>query len=65
MSPYYWAGGNADVFFVSNHGYYRGYLGSTNVPNTNVVRPVVSLKAEVEVTGGDGNANNPYIVTLP
>jgi len=30
-----------------------------------IVRPVVSLKAEVIVTDGDGSANNPYTVTLP
>jgi len=42
-----------------------GYLESNSVRNTYVVRPVVSLKKEVLVTGGDGSANNPYTITMP
>ena len=55
---------SAYTFSVSG-SIYPGYLSSHWGNTAFVVRPVVSLKAEVEVTGGDGNANNPYIVTLP
>jgi len=42
-----------------------GRLGSNDVSATHVVRPVVSLKAEVGVIGGDGSSNNPYTVVMP
>jgi len=55
---------SAYTFSVSG-SIYPGYLSNHWGNTAFVVRPVVSLKVEVEVTGGDGNANNPYIVTLP
>ena len=69
MSPSYFYVGNSNiwayVFHVRGSGSYPGYLSNDTVNDAYVVRPVVSLKAEVEVTGGDGSANDPYIVSMP
>jgi len=42
MSPYNWNGSNANVFVVGGSGN-PGNLTNTNVNNSNVVRPVISL----------------------
>ena len=41
-----------------------GNLNNDWVNNTNGVRPVISLKACVTATGGNGTASNPYVVGL-
>jgi len=42
-----------------------GYLNSTDVGNSSgVVRPVVSLKSSVLVTGGSGTGSDPYTLTM-
>ena len=64
LSPYNWNGSNANVFRVGGSSN-PGYLDNNGVHGTNVVRPVVSLKAEVVITGGDGSSSNPYTVTMP
>ena len=72
MTPAYWLG-NSNVTVHVFYIYGSKYPGSlmeystsiTNIANnTNVIRPVVSLKAEVIVTGGDGSADDPYTVSL-
>jgi len=63
MSPYDSSGYVVFAFSVRGSDY-LGRFNSNGVHATNVVRPVVSLKPEVMVTGGDGSANNPYELTL-
>ena len=59
MSPYFWNGSNADVFFV--HGSNGpGYLLNSYVGGTGTVRPVISLKSDVLYKLGDGSAESPY-----
>jgi len=68
MSPsnFYWGGSNIYfAFMFSVRGSSDpGYLARFSIYGTHVVRPVVSLKTEVIVTGGDGSAGSPYTVTL-
>ncbi len=69
MSPYNFSmigsTGYASMFIVSGSGSYPGNLGSYNVRNSHVIRPVISLKSSVIVTRGNGSGNDPYTVTLP
>ena len=59
MSPYFWNGSNADVFFV--HGSNGpGYLLNSYVGGTGTVRPVISLKEDILYKLGDGSAESPY-----
>ena len=60
LSPYYFNGSNAYVFYV----YSTGALNYSNGVNDAVgVRPAVSLRPGVKVTSeGDGTMENPYIV---
>ena len=61
MSPNYWNGGYAFVFFVNAGGYLdNGYVDWTN-PG---VRPVINLKADtLFASGGTGTQSNPYVVS--
>ena len=53
------------VVFLVRGSSYPGYLTYTNVNNSSgVVRPVVSLKSSVLVTGGSGTGSNPYTLTM-
>ena len=65
MSPYYWSSyhSRASVFSVGGSSD-AGRLHDNYVGNTYGVRPVISLKACVTTTGGDGTADNPYEVGL-
>ena len=58
MSPRYFAGGYALVFAV----YSYGTLGDQRVGNAYGVRPVINLKADVQITG-EGTSSNPYKVS--
>ena len=40
-----------------------GYLNAYWVTSVCGVRPVVNLSADILISGGDGTANNPYVVT--
>ncbi len=40
----------------------NGWLNNTWVNGNLGVRPVINLKADVEITGGIGTANDPYII---
>ena len=43
--------------------YIPGYVnGGNDVTNENYVRPVINLKSNVEITGGIGTINDPYII---
>ena len=65
MSPFNFnSSGNAYVFFVSGSNN-PGRLSNTFVYASGVVvRPVVSLKSSVLVTGGSGTGNDPYTLTI-
>ena len=56
LSPGYFDGGFADVWFV-----YSGYLYSDYVYVNYGLRPVISLISSTNVTG-DGTSENPYVV---
>ena len=49
MSPYYWRGSLALVFFVYGSSD-PGYLYYAYVNSSNVVRPVISLKSDIQLT---------------
>ena len=61
LSPYYWFGSYANVFYVGGSSY-PGYLGYNYVFGTIGVRPTISLKSCVKTSGGDGSANAPYTI---
>ena len=61
LSPYYWFGNYANVFYVGGSSY-PGYLGYNYVFGTIGVRPAVSLKSCVKTSGGDGSASAPYTI---
>ena len=63
MSPYYFSGSRAYVFYVGGSAG-LGYLGYNYVNYTLGVRPVVSLKSCVSVTGGNGSVASPYTIGL-
>ena len=47
------------VFFVD----LSGFFDSRDVDSSRGVRPVVYLRSDVQITGGDGSQNNPYILS--
>ena len=52
---------SARVFFMNSTGYLNSGSGVTNILG---VRPVINLRSDVIISGGDGTAINPYIVTM-
>ena len=48
------------VFYVDSAGYVYAY----NVNNTYASRPVLFLKSNVQITGGDGSQNNPFTLSV-
>ncbi len=59
MSPRDFGNWNAFVFIVHS----SGYLSGNTVYNSNGVRPVLNLSADVTISSGDGTMNSPYIVS--
>ena len=60
MSPYrFTSGGFARVFSV----YSNGWLNGTRVDYAYGVRPVVNLKADVQISTGSGTSSNPYVIS--
>ncbi len=61
MSPSYFYSSNsrASVFRVNS----GGNLDAPYVDNANGVRPVINLKASVQITGGSGTSSNPYVIS--
>ncbi len=60
MSPYrFGSSGNAYVFYV----YSNGQLSSLWVTSAVGVRPVVNLKASVQISSGSGTSSNPYVIS--
>jgi len=60
MSPFYFnaTSSSALEFHLSN----EGRVGGTWVTDASAVRPVINLKSDVEITGGIGTANDPFVV---
>ena len=45
--------------------YIPGYVnGGNDVTNENYVRPVINLKSDVEISGGIGTVNDPYVIKI-
>ena len=61
MSPYSWEGSYAYGFSVSG-SFDPGYLDYNGVRGVYGVRPAVSLKSCVKISGGDGSASAPYTI---
>ena len=57
MSPTYFFGGRAYVFYVFSNG----GLALWNVDYTYGVRPVINIRSNVELTG-TGSQNDPFVV---
>ena len=57
MSPYGFLGSSASVFYV----FLGGSLGTPNVNSADGVRPVINLRADVQLTG-TGSQNDPFVV---
>ena len=60
MSPhYFFSAGHAYVFYVGSTGNLSSY---GNASGSYGARPVINLKADVTISGGTGQATDPYIV---
>ena len=59
MSPFNFSSSRARVFYV----YWSGDLDNWFVEETRGVRPVINLKADVTITGGNGSSSTPFEVT--
>ena len=59
MSPFYFNGMLAYVFYVSS----SGSLGYSNVnwPEPGV-RPAINLRADITISSGNGTSSNPYVI---
>ena len=57
LSPGIFDGGYADVWDV-----YSGYLYDGDVTYDNGLRPAISLVSNIEISGGTGTSEDPYIV---
>ena len=64
MSPSFSRGTQAVVLSVGGSSVFDA-LDDAYVYVSYVIRPVISLKKEVLVTGGSGTGNDPYIVSMP
>ena len=59
MSPCQFYGGWARVFPVRSYGALAGY----NVNLRYGVRPVINLRADVQISSGSGTSSNPYVIS--
>ena len=59
MSPRHFNSGIAYVFYVFS----TGRLYSDWLYNSSGVRPVVNLKADVQISSGSGTSSNPYVIS--
>ena len=58
MSPSYFSGSHANVFYVNS----AGSLNHHYVDSAYGMRPVLNLKADVTISGGDGSSSDPFVV---
>lgn len=60
MSPTCWAGLEIYSFLVGDNGNIGSAINSTwDEPG---LRPVINLKADIQISGGNGTINDPYEV---
>ena len=59
LSPIYFNGGAALVWITD----FDGDLSGGRVDRSGALRPVVSLKSATTISGGNGTASNPFIIT--
>ena len=53
------------VFLIDSTGSVgSGSIYDRNVVNTHATRPVLFLKSNVQITGGDGSQSNPFILSI-
>ena len=57
LSPYSSNAGTSTIYYTNSNG-------TVNASSSNAVRPVVTLKPEVQITSGDGTQNNAYNLEL-
>ena len=62
LSPNSWGGSFSTVMLCYGSGIQQGGLFNGGVNDSYVVRPSVSLKSCNLISGGDGTANNPYVI---
>ena len=62
LSPFEWDNNYAYVFNVNSSSDFFGKLNGNTTGLTNGVRPVLSLKSCVKISGGDGSASDPYTI---
>ena len=62
MSPcyLYYASGAPFTYVWSLHA--NDYMRFGTVDSSSNIRPVINLKSTVEITGGDGTSDNPYVI---
>lgn len=65
MTPYYSMPNRVQLVYMGTENHLKANLNVNLSSTVGVVRPVISLKKEVQVISGDGSGNNPYTVTLP
>ena len=58
MSPAYFLNGNAYNFVVNKNN-----VTQFNVSKESGIRPVITLKGNIDVLGGNGSIDNPYVIT--
>ena len=62
LSPFYWDNSYAYMFEVGGRIDSYGMINAHSTSMTGSVRPVLSLKSCVKISGGDGSASDPYTI---
>ena len=58
MTPYRYSYSlNGYIFYAS-----QGHYSYSVVTVKRITYPVINLKSDIQITGGDGSKSNPYIV---
>ena len=61
MTPYDFTSSTPNVLYIGGAGYFKGADGGV-YDASGAVRPVISLKPGIAMTGGSGTATDPFIV---
>ena len=59
LSPYYFRGGRAFVWYVNGSS---GYFGDGYVRDASGVRPSISLISSTTISSGSGTSEDPYVI---
>ena len=57
MTPHRSNSTSSYMLYVSS-----GRMSNNDVTGSQYIRPVINLKSDIQITGGDGTENNPYVV---